>query len=313
MPTRCEEKKDIIMCATASQGGKGANDGDEAIVVKCHECKIKEAIYQCPRCHHRTCSLECCRNHKSRLRCNGKRDRSAFLPICRMNDSTLRSDFFFLEEVMGQIGGGDGGGGKRLKLHDGSSSGTAPPTTNFDIKKNGTTLAKKYKRLLQQAKNRGITLQFMPPIMERHKCNTSWYCAPRDCITWRIDVLVYPRRQLFHFQQSEKDDNILDRIRMVCKEEQASLNRNNSLLMEDGVSYRLFLKRLPSSAKNPRYVELLKSDTLKDVLEGMTIIEYPTIHCVPDSDQVMLSEFPVGSDKVVEVFAGTTSTIIPGN
>ena len=66
----------------------------------CQECSQEVFRYQCPRCSHRTCSLTCCVTHKKRTGCNGKRDRTKFLRVSRMNDATLASDYHFLEDAL---------------------------------------------------------------------------------------------------------------------------------------------------------------------------------------------------------------------
>lgn len=100
------------------------NQTDEAVPL-CQECKTQTASYQCPRCGFRSCSLSCCLAHKKRLDCSGKRDVTGFVPLARMSDGTVASDYFFLENVLGevdrgkrlmkQVGGGGGNRGKSPK------------------------------------------------------------------------------------------------------------------------------------------------------------------------------------------------------
>lgn len=72
----------------------------------CEICNAQIAIYRCPRCYTRTCSLECCRKHKAKdersgeLVCNGQRDRTKFCSLKRFTDAQLASDYHFLEDVM---------------------------------------------------------------------------------------------------------------------------------------------------------------------------------------------------------------------
>eukprot|EP00984_Skeletonema_dohrnii_P005943 scaffold2111_cov117-Skeletonema_dohrnii-CCMP3373.AAC.2 len=72
----------------------------------CQVCNEEIAIYCCPRCHMRTCSLECCRKHKTKdestgeLVCNGQRDRTKFCSLKGFTDAQLASDYHFLEDVM---------------------------------------------------------------------------------------------------------------------------------------------------------------------------------------------------------------------
>jgi hypothetical protein len=236
----------------------------------CEECQSKIPIYQCPGCLVRTCSLYCCRGHKNRTGCSGKRQRSTFVPVSRMTDSTMRSDYFFLEEVLEQIPRN----GKRARTQELSSSQTKD---------------KKSRRLVQQAERRGITLQIMPPMMIRHKSNSSWYSGPRDTITWKVEVVVHPSKATTSFNLSENEENIMDHILRNCEKKDIEIS-------PDG--YLLFIMRLPAPSKNPRYIEIGPSDSLKTVLRGMTIVEHPTIYCVPND---IRDEFPMGSEMVVEV------------
>ena len=54
----------------------------------------------------RTCSLVCCRKHKTKdestgeLVCNGQRDRTKFCSVKGFSDAQLASDYHFLEDVM---------------------------------------------------------------------------------------------------------------------------------------------------------------------------------------------------------------------
>lgn len=240
--------------------------------MSCSECQTNTPIYQCPGCFTRTCCLNCCQSHKKRTGCSGKRNRGEFVPVSRMTDSTLRSDYFFLEEVLQHLPGQ----GKRLKTDDPSSQ-------------NQTTKNKKTRRLLQQAERRGITLQIMPTMMARHQANTSWYCAPRDTITWKVEAILHPSKEMVTLNLTENEDNLTD---LISKEFQKA-----NIVTPPG-DYGLFIKRLPSNAQNPLYLKLEPSDCLKNALKGMTIVEYPTIYYVP---KYLCDEFATGSNKVTVV------------
>ena len=68
--------------------------------IPCEVCKTEISIYRCPACFTRTCSLTCCLAHKQQKECSGKRDRTAFVPLHQFSNSTLASDFHFLEDVL---------------------------------------------------------------------------------------------------------------------------------------------------------------------------------------------------------------------
>ena len=40
------------------------------------------------------------KSHKNQTKCQGRRDRTQFLSLARMNDTTLRNDYHFLEDVL---------------------------------------------------------------------------------------------------------------------------------------------------------------------------------------------------------------------
>ena len=97
-----------------------------SVLLRCQVCRSQPAIYQCPRCSWKSCSLNCCVSHKKSKNCSGKRDRTTFVPLGRMNDQTVRSDYFFLEDVLGQVQSG-----KRLMRQVGAGSGTGAEKKRF--------------------------------------------------------------------------------------------------------------------------------------------------------------------------------------
>jgi hypothetical protein len=88
---------------------------------QCEICVDGPRIYKCPRCSVFTCSLACCKQHKSKVQggclhlaillapyrlllsqtqCSGIRDRSQFVSYRNLNETNLRSDYHFLEDVL---------------------------------------------------------------------------------------------------------------------------------------------------------------------------------------------------------------------
>lgn len=79
---------------------------------KCQLCRSARAKYRCPACAIRmsavyflltrpvTCSLACCKEHKTKFECNGKRSKSEFVEVPEMTDDTLCKDYLFLDEVI---------------------------------------------------------------------------------------------------------------------------------------------------------------------------------------------------------------------
>jgi len=68
--------------------------------ITCQICKKSPSLYRCPRCFIRTCSLQCCTFHKTSQKCNGQRDKLAYVPLYKYNEQHLKSDYYFLEHVL---------------------------------------------------------------------------------------------------------------------------------------------------------------------------------------------------------------------
>ena len=67
--------------------------------VLCTFCKLKYAIYTCPRCVFKSCSLACSNGHKETMNCPQVRDKAAYVPTNQYGLGTLANDFVYLEEV----------------------------------------------------------------------------------------------------------------------------------------------------------------------------------------------------------------------
>ncbi|GFH44138.1 hypothetical protein CTEN210_00612 [Chaetoceros tenuissimus] len=310
--------------------------------IPCQICKEQMSIYRCPACFTRTCSLNCCLKHKEDANCSGKRDRTAFVPMNKFSDSTLASDFHFLEDVltksekgkrliqdMGAAHGGPKNGGQKRKRNeqiseqkDTSDNDTSrdihPLSKLLKVNPNDTTIdsngtnkvsmmsstiqhSKNKQRLVDMAKDRNIQLLLMPPGMQRHKNNKSTkYDTKKGLIFWKVEFIfhVYTiiegkevhstativldrvpedqplmkyfkvefEKQLYHSAQSETR-NIISKFRK--SKDLTSLHENVHSLM----------KKIPSPGC-AKYSRIDLHSSLKDILQGMTVIEFPTIDVV---------------------------------
>ena len=311
--------------------------------IPCQICKEQISIYRCPACFTRTCSLNCCLKHKEDANCSGKRDRTAFVPLNKFSDSTLASDFHFLEDVltksekgkrliqdMGAAHGGPKNGGQKRKRNEQiseekdtgdnqtSSRDIHPLSKLLNLNSDDTTTdsngtnkvsmmssalqhSKNKQRLVDMAKDRNIHLLLMPPGMQRHKNNKSTkYDAKKDLIFWKVEFIfhVYTiikgkevhstativldrvpedqslmkyfkvefEKQLYHSAQSETR-NIISKFRK--SKDLTSLHDNVHSLM----------KKIPSPG-SAKYSRVDIQSSLKDILQGMTVIEFPTIDVI---------------------------------
>jgi hypothetical protein len=205
--------------------GDSSNRKDEAVQIsvsqknKCDECRKHVALYQCPRCRFRSCSLACCKAHKDRTKCNGKRDRTAY--VRGMTDEMLQSDYHFLEEVLGTVDSS-----KRLLRHVGATAGAQttgrrfkspktatrdgqdseaplplpPPHALLQLEKEANGQAASVDARLvvvgpssgkfqNLAASRGVRVMHMPTGMERHQRNRSH--VKHGTIYWTVEWIMH--------------------------------------------------------------------------------------------------------------------------
>lgn len=65
----------------------------------CQVCSLVAFKYCCPRCEIKFCSVACCARHKANAACDGKRDRTKFVPLASFDDETLLSGAFVARVV----------------------------------------------------------------------------------------------------------------------------------------------------------------------------------------------------------------------
>lgn len=81
--------------------GSVAVDDEEVAEKKANMCEIclkNESKYKCPRCLMKTCSLNCCRQHKVNTGCSGEREKTRYVEKEEFGESLLLNDYRFLEE-----------------------------------------------------------------------------------------------------------------------------------------------------------------------------------------------------------------------
>ncbi|KAF7355070.1 Box C/D snoRNA protein 1 [Mycena sanguinolenta] len=163
--------------------------------VLCSICNHRYAIYTCPRCATRTCSLPCSSTHKTRTACSGQRDKAAYVPMNRYGWGTMMDDYVFLEDVGRKVAdwgseiakgkfqagattagdrGGRGRGRGRGRMH-GSGNGW----TKRDV-------------LKMQLETRDIEMNILPPGMERRKLNQSTWDAKTQTALLTIEFKFHP-------------------------------------------------------------------------------------------------------------------------
>lgn len=296
-------------------------------IVPCQICK-KESKYRCPRCHCRTCSLECCLKHKSESDCNGKRDRVAYVPLYEFNDSTLTSDFYFLEDAIAKRERGrnlvkDMGlqfetRGNRARKRDDESdeSATLHPMSRLKLDIAGSDMhrsqsdsrnlgqyPKHKQKLVEKAKESGIILLLMPPGMQRHITNKSTKYDPKSGkLFWKVEFVFHcenGKKLILYLEKVPNDENLKSRLQDLLE-----IKLSHSAATDTRLALRPFcvgtnqlkdsvmtlMKQIPCTSSNPLFKKIDLGQKLSDILRGTTVIEYPSIEMVLPSD---IDKFPL--------------------
>jgi HIT zinc finger len=261
----------------------------------CDQCHKEPYQYICPACHTRTCSLACCMLHKQQQSCTGRRCKTAFLPVSKMTDATLASDYHFLEDIMALQDST-----KRLAQEASAESRPTKRPTNEDhplLRAAGATndcprlipLQGKCQALQKYCReHRQIELLLMPPHLTRHANNQSR--LQTSIIFWTVEFQIHLEKSttcvLLH--------NISERTPLshVWEQLAAKLSmlplvlrlQDEADTQDQNVTYvQLLRKKLPCPAHAPRYcaVQTSSNHTLQLLLSNTTVIEYPTIEVVP--------------------------------
>ncbi|CAB9503914.1 Box C/D snoRNA protein 1 [Seminavis robusta] len=281
----------------------------------CQECDSESFRYQCPRCSHRTCSLQCCVAHKHRTGCNGKRDRTKFLRVAHMDDGTLNSDYHFLEDVLGAV--------ERAKRTTGTNNSKSNNQSNKRHKPNehNTTTTVTPHSMLQQMEhlavdgaektspaepsNSDITTSTSQLVLQstptttttppnNNTNNDSWkQLGPK----WRhffqqaklrgTHVLLMPtgmqRRKTNSSHIQKKDDIIHWKVdfRMHCDDKNAEVIVHSQKISEQAVLWEE-LQKMNFWKKNKNHTD----NTIDDTTTGT-----PTIHCL------MIQKLPSPSNR----------------
>ncbi|KAL7452519.1 hypothetical protein ACHAWC_004777 [Mediolabrus comicus] len=320
---------------------KGSSSTDNSLP-PCEMCNAQVAIYRCPRCYTRTCSLECCRKHKAKdeisgeLVCNGQRDRTKFCSLKRFTDAQLASDYHFLEDVMSSSTSS-----KRLyqSIVSGSSSRVCDNTKLKRVKAN--TVSTTRSGMVEVANISASASEPVHPLLQAGKGRSTTV----DILANGVSECDFEEGELVEKQDNSQKSSVINGLlgntqrppnkngakgKVDHLTRQAELGGVSLLRMPQGMGRRaantevnegstwqealgklldvhpgnsairsqlkifaneqrdslvLLMKRLPCSSAAPQYIQFEPNTTLKDSLRGKTIIEFPTVEIIFDTDR----------------------------
>ena len=161
---------------------------------KCIFCDNR-GIYRCPCCLRLTCSLKCCQEHKNKYNCTGKRDRTSFVSLKDYSDNSLRRDYHFLEDVVqskqssrrGLLRNGILNENQEKALRNNNNNNNNNNKTQFREDAIIGKHSRSTKKLISEAKNRGIDLILMSPGMSKRTHNSTKII--KNKIQWQIQFV----------------------------------------------------------------------------------------------------------------------------
>lgn len=282
-----------VQCGESSDKS-GSPVGRNAL--RCSVCEVDAVKYTCPGCGRKSCSLPCVQEHKTRFFCTGKRNRTEFVKRGAMSDVTLRSDFKFLEEV---------------SLAEDVAKRSKPPTPR-------RVLPSHLKSLVHQARLRGVNLKLVSPGMQKRKLNSSRYDYKSKRLMWRVVWKISGlagnenavsehasegngecsnENKVIECIDARVDDGsivatILEpHIKQTVKgndddDDVQSKQADDTVVPQVAV----VLRKEGTPADKPEYYRINTASSLKDVLAGKTVIEYPEFICIPSEhlDQYLI-------------------------
>ena len=156
---------------------------------QCEICASKPAKYTCPSCSMKTCSAACVKQHKIENKCDGARKRSRFVPREELSEQELISDLALLGESYSELERGK----RVISLVQEEAAGNSSRTSKKAIR-----------RVVEEAKKRGCTVQLMPESMSKHIRNKSHMDTSTSSILWSVDVHLDDRLVETKHNVSEK-------------------------------------------------------------------------------------------------------------
>lgn len=278
----------------------------------CAVCALNAPKYTCPRCATRTCSLGCCKKHKSESGCSGQRDRTAFVDKAGFDEMALLSDYRFLEEQARLVDAAH----RDPVVAAAAAGGGEQVSSFFD----------NLRKFVHAAF--AVDLKFMPSESTRHKQNRTRFNRNAQLVIWSLELVfdlgasvakIHTKANLFHSNETLRA--LLVRFHRLYanslfqgggggrEKQPLSESESQAVLLvldafksnfqavavaaDDSTSvHGLCVLVEEASAGRRTYCKLDLDQRLDQALTGRCIIEYPTLFVVKDED---LHKYPLTS------------------
>lgn len=176
---RHDLKRNPMLSSAAGVAAQSSTSGKAASCCICGEA----ALYTCPGCSRRTCSITCVRVHKNDFSCSGVRDVAVQVPLSDFTDSQLQRDYRFLEDCR--------------RVIDNAERHFPHSNWRYTFK----TLPPPLRALREAARRRGVVCQITSEGLEKREKNTSRFDRRSNTIIWRCS---------FHFKDPRGEEYSFD-------------------------------------------------------------------------------------------------------
>jgi hypothetical protein len=278
---------------------------------KCEICLNNDHKYKCPRCSMKTCSLACCKTHKSNTGCTGERDKTKFIAKEEFDEQALLSDYKYLEEQT-----------RLIDAYQRTIEQLDSPLKSNESKGPKMAPSGAYENMRKFVKSQfNINLRLMPTQSSRHANNKTRFNRSTNAISWSLEFVFHLdqtkiestlKSSLFRFHSkaslfasSETLKCIL--MQMYSRFKDALFENiykgSDDAVSNDDTQSICLIKTFSSILKEENFTDLhvlfdvidfylkkkyfIKLDLnakLDECLRNKTLIEYPTLYLVTTSN-----------------------------
>ena len=290
---------------------------------KCEICLTNEHKYKCPRCSMKTCSLVCCKTHKTNMGCTGERDKTKYIPKDEFDEQALLSDYKYLEE--------------QTRLIDAYQRTMDKMDSNDNDATKGAKVAplSAYENMRKFVKSQfNINLKIMPPLSTRHANNKTRFNRAASLVSWSMEFVFHlDKTQIeassslknslfrFHskaclFSSNETIANILKQLYTKFKnvlfeniyENEDTQSMTSICLIKTFAAYfqnenfnglNVLFEMSDFYLKKKYFLKFDVNSKLDECLRNKTLIEYPTLYLVTNNNlsQYLIKDQPNHNSK----------------
>lgn len=233
---------------------------------KCEVCNFNAAKYTCPKCEVKTCQLECIKIHKKELNCDGIRDKTKYIPLKKITEADLMSDYVFLESCTNYTSARQTDKTKKLTFRNRSL-----PISLIKLKKAAAH------------PDRQIKLNFLLPNFDKHKTNTTHYDWTSKVISWCIEWRFINANNKIIIDKRCNESQLMSELIEKYFDYSSSISSLACYRLNGMNNVTLLLKAEAIRKSKNRFFSMDSTKTLKDNLRGKSIVEYPVVYVIFNS------------------------------